>query len=140
MLKRFLSVSRPTGAFDLATLLLRAGLGILMIPTYGYTKLINFNAKKGEFYNLFGIGSEISMALAIFAEVMCSILLIMGLFTRLATIPLMFTMVVVISIHDWQVFNKHELAPLFLLGFATVLLLGPGRYSLDALITRPHKA
>lgn len=126
----------PRWAFNWGTLFLRLGLGILMIPTYGYAKLVNFGEKKGDFYNFLGIGSELSMGLAIFAELVCAILIMVGLFARLATIPLMITMVVVISIHDWQLFDKHELAPLFLVGFVTLLFLGPGQYSLDALIRR----
>ncbi len=135
-MKKLFSVSVPKWAFNVATLVLRVGLGVLMIPTYGYGKLVNFSEKKGDFYNLFGMGSELSMGLAIFAEVVCSVLLIVGLFTRLATIPLMITMLVVISIHDWELFGKHELAPAFLTGYLAILFLGPGKYSFDALIRR----
>jgi putative oxidoreductase len=74
------------------------------------------------------------MALAIFAEFFCSILLILGLFTRLACIALIITMVVIVSVHDWDLFNKHELAPTFLVGYVAIFLMGPGKYSLDALI------
>lgn len=135
-MKKLFSASCPKWAFNVATLVLRVGLGVLMIPTYGYGKLVNFSEKKGEFYNLFGMGSELSMGLAIFAEVVCSVLLITGLFTRLAIIPLMITMLVVISIHDWELFGKHELAPAFLTGYLAILLLGPGKYSFDALIRK----
>lgn len=138
-MKRLFSVSNPKCAVNFAALALRLGLGILMIPTYGYGKLVNFGEKKGDFYNFVGIGSEMSMGLAIFAELVCSMLIIVGLFTRLATIPLMITMLVVIAIHDWQLFDKHELAPAFLTGYTAILLLGPGKFSFDALIQKGRR-
>lgn len=106
-----------------------------MIPTYGYAKWNSYAEKKDEFFDLLGLGSSVSMGLAIFAELFCAILLVLGLFTRLATIPLLITMFVVIYLHDWQLFDKHELAPAFFAGYLSILLLGPGRYSLDAWIT-----
>lgn len=134
-MKKLFSTSYNVATFNLATLVLRVGLGVLMIPTYGYGKWVNFGAKNAEFYDFFGLGGSLSMGLAIFAELFCSVLLIAGLFTRLATLPLIITMLVVISIHDWNLFDKHELAPAFLTGYLAIGLLGPGRYSVDAWIS-----
>lgn len=133
-MKKLLVGGLSASTFHFAALLLRLGFGGLMIPTYGFGKLMSYDAKKGDFYDLFGLGGPLSMGLAIFAELFCAALLMVGLFTRLATIPLIVTMLVVISIHHWDLFNKHELAPAFLTGYLAILLLGPGRYSLDAWI------
>ena len=133
-MRRLFSIKSSPLLQHLALLWMRIGLGVLMIPTYGYGKLVNFEAKKDQFYDFLGIGGPASMALAIFAEFFCSILLILGLFTRLACIALIITMVVIVSVHDWDLFNKHELAPTFLVGYVAIFLMGPGKYSLDALI------
>lgn len=83
-----------------------------------------------------GLSPAVSLGLATFAEFFCSLLLILGLFTRLATIPLLITMVVIMNIHHWQMFGEHELAPAFLFGYGAILLLGPGKFSLDARISK----
>lgn len=135
-MKKLLYTRHTKLSVNLTALWLRIGFGILMIPTYGYGKLINFSERHESFYDFLGIGSAFSMGLAIFAELFCSILLILGLLTRLATIPLIITMLVVIYIHDWQLFAKQELSPAFLTAYIGILLLGPGKYSLDHFLFR----
>src|SRR5690606_26430198 len=109
---------------------------VLMIPKHGYVKLVEFNERKEEFMDFMGLGGSISLSLAVFAEFFCSILLIFGLFTRLATIPLLVTMLVVFSVHDWALFGKYELSTAFFLGYLAILALGPGKYSLDYLLLK----
>ncbi len=83
-----------------------------------------------------GLSPAVSLGLATFAEFFCSVLLILGLFTRLATIPLLVTIFVILNHHHWQFFGEHELVPAFLAGYLAILLLGPGKYSLDAKISK----
>jgi putative oxidoreductase len=135
-MKKLFYHSYSAGAFNLAMLILRLGFGILMIPKHGWAKLSNFAARKDSFMNFMGLGSEVSLGLATFAEFFCSILLILGLFTRLAAIPLIITTLVIMNQHNWEFFGKHELVPAFLFAYIAILLLGPGKYSLDARISR----
>ncbi len=86
--------------------------------------------------NFLGMGSSLSLGLATFAEFFCSLLLIAGLFTRLATIPLLVTIFVILHLHHWQFYGEHELVPAFLAAFLAILLFGPGKYSLDARISK----
>ena len=134
-MKRIFNTAYSSLSFDLASLLLRLGFGILMIPNHGYAKLMSFQEKKDQFMDFLGFGGPASMALAIFAEFFCSVLLVFGLFTRLATIPLIITTLVILSVHQWEVFGKHELVPAFLTAYLAILLLGPGKYSLDSFIS-----
>ena len=62
--------------------------------SHGIPKLMNWGSLSDTFPDPFGVGSALSLALAIFAEVGCSALLVVGLFTRLATVPLIVTMLV----------------------------------------------
>src|SRR5690606_8168236 len=111
-------------AFNIATLLLRVGFGVLMIPSHGWRKLSNFASMKEDFINFMGLGSTLSLGLATFAEFFCSLLLIFGLATRLATIPLIITMVVAFGKHNYIFFEKYDLIPAFIIGYLAILLLG----------------
>ncbi|HMR18176.1 MAG TPA: DoxX family protein [Sphingobacterium sp.] len=134
MKKFFLTIQKGSASSNLAALLLRVGFGVLMIPKHGYVKLVEFNERKEVFMDFMGLGSTLSLSLAVFAEFFCSIALILGLFTRLATIPLMVTMLVIFSVHNWVLFGQYELSTAFFIAYLAILVLGPGKYSLDYLI------
>src|SRR5690606_38028389 len=116
---------------NIALLILRIVLGTMMIINHGWTKVVQYEMLKTEFFSFLGLGSQFSLILAILAEILCSILLIFGLFTRVALIPLIITMLVAISVHNWELFGKAEMGFLYLVGFVFLLLVGPGEKSID---------
>jgi|SRR5690606_20357493 len=117
---------------DFGLLILRLGFGFLMISNHGYRKLDRLLDGTSNFGDPIGIGSMPSLLLVIFAEVVCSALVMLGLFTRLAVIPLIITMVVAVFIAnaDKPILNN-EMGLLYLTTFITLLSAGPGKYSLD---------
>ncbi|MBA5793769.1 DoxX family protein [Flavobacterium sp. xlx-214] len=117
---------------NIGLLLIRLSLGGLMIANHGWMKIIKYEVLKTEFFDFIGLGSNISLILAIVAEVLCSILLVFGLYTRLALIPLIVTMLVAISSHGWEIFGAAEIGFLYLLGYVFLFLVGPGDKSIDA--------
>ncbi|MEO6229731.1 MAG: DoxX family protein [Ferruginibacter sp.] len=133
-MKKLLSTKYSAGAVNAALFVLRLGLGILMM-NHGYDKLIQFGAKHNHFMNFLGIGSSLSYSLVIFAEFFCSLFLILGLFTRLAAIPLIIVMAIALfKVHNGHVFGNGEVVTLYLAGFLVILLLGPGRVSVDGMV------
>lgn len=120
-----------------ALLILRVVTGIFML-THGWTKMETlFSGEPIQFPDPIGLGASFSLALAVFAEVLCSILLIIGLGTRLAAIPLLTTMLVAtFIIHANDDFGKQEFAMLYGIIFLTIALIGAGKYSLDYLISK----
>jgi putative oxidoreductase len=133
-MKKLLSTKYSAGAFSAAMLILRLGLGILMMH-HGYQKLIHFGDMQAKFMNFMGIGSSMSLALVVFAEFFCSLFLILGLFTRLAAIPLIIaTCVMVFKANNGDVFGDGETAALYLTGYLVLLFVGPGRVSVDNMI------
>lgn len=115
-------------------LILRLALGSFMIYGHGWRKLLKLLAGAPyKFADPFGLGAGASLFLATFAEVACAALLIVGLFTRMATIPLIVTMLVAAFIaHGADPFADKEMALLYLAGYVALALTGPGWYSLDA--------
>ena len=118
-------------------LILRLAVGVFML-THGIGKLQSLlGSDLIQFHDPLGVGATASITLAVFAEVFCSVLLILGLGTRFVAIPLLITMMVatfVIHINDG--FGKQELPLLYTLIYITIIVLGAGKYSLDYLLLK----
>ena len=133
-MKRLFSIKYTDNGISFAALMLRLALGGLMIP-HGYSKLINFASMSSKFSDPFHIGSSLTLGLAIFAEFFCAVFIVLGLFTRLACIPLIVAMsFAVFYAHKGDFFNTGEKATLYLLGFVALLFIGPGKISLDKFV------
>jgi len=133
-MRRFLSIKYSAGAFNVALLILRLAAGILMM-NHGYQKLVNFAQYKTQFMSFLGLSPTISLSLAIFAEFFCALFLVIGLFTRFACIPLIIAMsVALFKAHNGEVFGDGEHAALYLATYVTILLVGPGRVSVDGMM------
>ncbi|HLR37232.1 MAG TPA: DoxX family protein [Chitinophagaceae bacterium] len=127
--------SRPS--FNLATLTLRLSLGFVMFLGHGWGKVMHFSDKQERFVDFMSLGPQFSLILVIIAEFICSILIILGLFTRVAAVILIVNMLVAISLaHSWQIIGEAQLPFLFLAGYVSLLLLGSGKISLDNFVNR----
>ena len=132
-MKKLLSTKYSAGAFNAALLLFRLTVGLLMMH-HGYEKLINFGAQHAKFMSFLGMGSTFSYAMVIFAEFFCALFIVIGLFTRLSAIPLIITMAVALfKTHNGDVFGEGEHATLFLVSYVVLLLIGPGKISVDGM-------
>ena len=121
---------------DLASLLLRLIFGGLFI-WHGYTKIENYDLYLSMSRSLIGLGTTMEYNMVTGAEFVCGVLITLGLFTRLAVIPLMFSMAIAYFMaHKKDIFMMKELPFLFLRLTLVVFVLGSGRFSLDYLIFR----
>lgn len=135
---RLLTATGPA-ATSLGLLILRIASGGFMALGHGLGKL-----KAGDpasFPDPLGIGTAMSYYGAVTSEFACGLLVAVGLFTRLACLPLIFTMgVAAMVVHGSDPFfatgpgASKEPAVMYLSMFVAVLLAGPGRYSADHLI------
>lgn len=134
-MKKLFSTTTSDNAFSFAILVLRVGTGSLIMINHGLDKLIHFAQKASNFSDPFHIGSTTSLSLVVFAEFFCAAFIILGLFTRLACIPLIIAMAVaLIYVNRWNFFGAGEEAGLFLVCFVALLFTGPGKVSLDRFI------
>lgn len=119
---------------NLGKLILRVGFGTYMF-THALGKIQGFSMMSERFFNFLNLGSKTSLTLAIFGEGFCALLVIMGLFTRIATVPLVIVMLVAIfKVHGVDTFKGIEMPVMYITAFLSVALLGPGKYSVDAMI------
>ena len=134
-MKKFFSANYSAFSFNLSMFLLRIGFGSLLFINYGWFKLMHFAELKNKFSDPIHIGQTPSLILVIFAEIFCTAMIVLGLFTRFAalTLVIMFLVIVFIVLKG-KPLKDLEPAILFLLAFSTILFCGPGKWSLDKLI------
>jgi len=121
---------------DFGLLLLRVGTS-LMLVSHGWSKVIHFSERLNSFADPIGLGPSVSLQLVIFAEFFCAIFLILGFMSRIILIPMIINMAVITFIvQAGNGFDKQELPMIYLLVFIVLLLLGPGKISLDGKILK----
>ncbi len=122
---------------DTGLLILRLVFGLVLLYGHGFEKLtVIFSGQEIQFMDPIGIGANTSYYMAAFAEGICAILLILGLFTRLATFVLAGNFLVVFIFHAFIAgdgFAVLELRFFYLFAFIALTLTGPGRWSMDYL-------
>src|SRR5687767_8844337 len=139
-MKNILRTDLPENNGHVALLFFRVIAASFML-THGFAKLQKLlSGEEIQFLDPYGLGITTSFVLVIFAEFFCSILVIIGLATRLAVIPIMITMATaVIFAHANDPFGTKEKPLLFLLIFGLLLVFGSGRYSVDRMIERNRR-
>lgn len=117
---------------DLGLLVVRLLAGGMML-THGIPKIGRLLGEGPvKFADPFGLGPEISLSMAIFAEVICAVLIMVGFKTRLATIPLMVTMLVAAFYAHWDdPFGDKELSLLYFAIYLVLFVTGGGKISLN---------
>ncbi|MDB6166688.1 MAG: DoxX family protein [Lacunisphaera sp.] len=138
-MQKFLRLEFIAASPDLGLLLLRLCLGVSMLLLHGWGKLAAHGANHslfslGGFPDPLHIGQTPSLLLTILAEVGCSVLLVLGLYTRMAAFLLAFTMgVAFFLVNSMQLLNNPggELAWLYFGGYLVLFCAGAGKFSLD---------
>ncbi|MBF7091039.1 DoxX family protein [Flavobacterium sp. ALJ2] len=139
-MNRLFQIKRNENSVDFIILIIRLSIATLML-FHGLPKL-NTLLAGGEiqFPDPLGVGSAFSLALAVFAEVICSFLIAIGLATRLASIPLIVTMLVaVFVVHGADPIDVKEMATLYLLFYLLLFVTGSGKFSIDNFIAKKNR-
>jgi putative oxidoreductase len=125
-----------TSTTDLALFLLRVWFGLLLFVKHGLDKAMNFNRVSAHFADPFHIGSTPSLLLVLLAEAVCTLLVVLGLWTRVAAAIIVINLAVAFGFaHRFQLFGARngELAFAFGGAFLALCFSGAGRWSLDGI-------
>ncbi|MBL1222373.1 DoxX family protein [Chryseobacterium sp. L7] len=126
---------------DIILFAVRVFIGFAML-SHGFPKLQMLLAGgKIEFYDFIGLGPLVTLVLTVIAEFACSILLILGLFTRVSLGFLIFTMVVAaFMVHGADPFEKKEMSLIYLCVYLLLMAVGAGKISVDHMIEKRKRA
>lgn len=136
-IKQLFCVNQAPLSTDIALLIIRLAFGGMML-THGIPKLgMLLSGEPVQFLPLFGLSAGLSLTLAAAAEAGGAILLIAGFGTRLAAIPMAFTMLIAaFVVHANDPLATKELAILYLVAFTSLIFAGSGRFSIDRFINQ----
>lgn len=125
---------------DIALLVVRVFISFAML-SHGFPKMQMLIDGKSDFYDFLGMGPQLSLGLTVFAEFVCSIFLILGLFSRIALGFLIFTMVIAgFVVHAADPFAKQELSMVYLAVYLLLMVFGVGKFSVDYMIEKRKRA
>ena len=128
--------STGEGMASLGLLILRVAAGVLMM-THGWSKIQNFEGMVESGFDPVGMGATLSVVMLIGAEFIAALFIVLGLLTRLSAVPLIVAMSVAAFVaHASDPLQVKELSLIYLTIFATLLITGAGKYSLDSLLFR----
>lgn len=133
---KFLHLNFLPRSADAALLITRLWFGGSMLWLHGLMKLKNFSGMSSQFVDPFGIGTAATLALVIFAELVCAGLIVLGLFTRFAALILTFNMAMAFYLgHGAKLTgmgNDGEMPFLFIGAYLALFVAGAGAFSVDA--------
>lgn len=134
-MRKLLSTAYSDGAFNFALLVQRVATGLLLLIGHGLPKIQSFGSISATFYDPMRVGHRASLILVILAELFCSMFLVLGLFTRIVAFIIVFEFsVAVFIVHHGLPLKEIELPALFLTSTFTIMIVGPGRVSVDGMM------
>ena len=124
-------------AQDIGLLFLRLTGALLLLYVHGLPKIINFAGELVHIDDPLHVGRAFTLGFAIFAEVLCPVLIVPGILTRLASAAVLVLLgVSMFLVHpDWSV-AEGQFGWLLMIVFGSIALMGAGRYSIDATLAR----
>ena len=138
----FFSTKDSSSFNDLIMVMARIFIGIAMIFLHGLPKLeMLLTGNVVKFFNFIGLGAEPTLIMATVIEIIGSLFIIIGLFTRTSAAVLMLLMMVAaFGRHYADPFSVMETSLLYLTVFTMILAFGPRKYSIDNMLTKRRES
>jgi len=119
----------------------QVSLGLLFLRVFGGGLLIQGRAwtwnemirlDRPLFSDPFGVGGEFYWMLTLFSEFLCTVFVMLGIFTRFTAVPpLVVMLVMALALPPGTVWSTRETYLLYALPFFVLTFTGPGDYSVD---------
>jgi len=115
-----------------AVLLFRILISGELIIVHGLKKIGVGIAQAEVVPNPLGLPEMLNQVFATGANIVCPLLIILGLFTRLAAIPIVaVTLTGYFVVHGNDSLLERDIPFMFSVAFLFIIAVGPGRYSID---------
>ncbi|KDD67588.1 putative oxidoreductase [Pseudomonas sp. BT76 TE3572] len=119
-------------AQDFGLFFLRVSGGLFLLWVHGLPKLLNYSTQLQTIEDPFHLGANVTLMLAIFAEVLCPLLIVAGVFVRLACLPILCVLLIALLIvHPQWSLDEGQFGWLLMMLFTSLLIAGPGRLALN---------
>jgi putative oxidoreductase len=117
---------------NIALLLIRIVFAGSMLYGHGLSKFYRLIEGNLSFTNPIGIGEAPTLVLAVFSEFLAPLFILIGYKTKIFSFfPAATMFVAAFIVHLSDPFARKEKAILFLIGFIVIMMMGPGKYSID---------
>ena len=117
---------------NIALLLIRIVFAGSMLYGHGLSKFYRLIEGNLSFANPIGIGEAPTLVLAVFSEFLAPLFILVGYKTKVFSFfPAATMFVAAFIVHLSDPFARKEKAILFLIGFIVIMMMGPGKYSID---------
>jgi putative oxidoreductase len=117
---------------NIASLLIRIVFAGSMLYGHGLSKFYRLIEGNLSFANPIGIGEAPTLVLAVFSEFLAPLFILIGYKTKIFSFfPAATMFVAAFIVHLSDPFARKEKAILFLIGFIVIMMMGPGKYSID---------
>ena len=133
-LKGLLTADTGGLATSIGLFLLRVFAGLSLFLKHGLEKLGGYSTMVQHFPDPIHIGAHASLAFALLSDGICSLLVILGVATRLAALIILINVgTAFLLVHHAAFFSNRnvELVALYAIIFAAIVFTGPGRFSID---------
>ena len=124
------------GNVDLGILAYRVLVAASLLFVHGFGKLSNLQEEAATFPDPFKLGVKFTFCFAIFASVICPLMIMLGLLTRMATLgvaAVTLTGLFIVHLHDPLVVK--DTPYMYSVAMMLIFIIGPGKYSIDQWIT-----
>ncbi|MEO1053623.1 MAG: DoxX family protein [Bacteroidota bacterium] len=137
-IKQVLPAGFPSeNRMSITMLIFRVLVAFAMIRTHGIKKITDIDGEIANIPDPFGFGGEFTAFMAIFTNIVLTVFIALGFFTRLSALGILsVTLSGLFLVHWGDPWPIKDIPLMYSLSYFLILLMGPGKYSIDQFISK----